>query len=245
VHKALIQRIAAVTGLGWALGALLSLCFITVRAVGRAVAFAYARSWPLLGQPYYDQRFEWLRGPGSWLWAERGVFGSQLARRGGRTLDLCCGDGLYTRHFLAREGTAADGVDRDQRAISAARSRYGSPTVRFFCRDVVSDPFPEAEYDAVTCFESLQYFAPEDAQRLFAKIAAALVARNGRFGGSVPIVRPPARHEPAVRFVFDDAAHVEQLLGRHFGHVRTWCSEWTPGLSYCYFECAMPRATAD
>ena len=182
-----------VTGLRWLVMGALNLLAWLVLGLARLVGWLYAKAYPVLGLSYYDQRFDWMLGPQSWRWAERGIVSYQAGIPGGRMLDLACGEGLYPGEFLSKLGGEVDAVDMDAGMIARARRRYGSASVRFHVADVLRDPFPGDEYDLIACMATFQYFPPEQAHVLLARIAGALTKRGGRFVGSVPVVKSPDR----------------------------------------------------
>lgn len=230
------------------LNVLLSLLFDGLMWVvllkSRILAWLYGRVWPLLGVKYFDQRFIWLYGPQHWEWAERGMFAYMAVTPGGVALDLACGDGFYPGLFLRRIAGAVDAVDLDAKAIALATRRYGGTNMRFAVNNMIADPFPRPDYDLVSCFATFQYLPVPDAERLTAKIAAALRKNDGMFIGSVPLFFPPHKLDPQATHNFRSDAEVQRLFQIHFGRVETWRSTWTGGLVHCYFKCSQPQVSS-
>lgn len=78
--------------------------------------------------------------------------------RGGRVLDVGCGDGL----LLGRLSTAADevvGIDPDPRAVERARQRLGrATTARVVRAGLLDDDVPAlGRFDTVTCVATLHH----------------------------------------------------------------------------------------
>jgi len=229
------------SGLGRILAALLDmLLWITTRWSG-ALSRLYAATWHLLGAGYYDQRFNSIAGPARWRWAERGYFAYLAAKPGSIMLDLCCGDGIYPGVFLRALGGSIDAIDLDPRGIAIATRRYGGPDVRFLVGNVITDPFPRPDYDMVSCFATFQYLTVEDANRLLAKIAKALKARDGIFVGSVPFFDAPKSIDSTAVHNFRGVEEVKHMMATHFERVEIWRSIWEPGLTHCYFKCGKPQ----
>lgn len=204
-----------------ALGASLA----AVTGAGRALASAYERAYPLLGEPAYDQRFNAAGGVERWRWAERGIFARQLVPPGARVLDLCGGDGLYAATFLSDVAVRVDVIDRDGALIERGRRRHARANVTFAQADLAQHRLEPRAYDAIFCFASLQYFSPEDADALIGGAARAL-AEGGVFAGSVPVYAPRMRCDREARVHFRSVSHVRAPLEPHFRDVRAWVSPW-------------------
>ena len=89
-----------------------------------------------------------------------------------RVLDVCCGMGRHAR-ALAALGYAVTGVERDPRAVAAAREHGGGPNyVQADVRDYRPDP---ASADAaVIMSQSFGYFDPDTNRDLLARLGQAL-----------------------------------------------------------------------
>lgn len=89
-----------------------------------------------------------------------------------RILDLCCGMGRHARALAAR-GYEVTGVERDARAVAAARAQAGGPT---YVEADVRDYRPAAgSFDAVVVMsQSFGYFDPAGNAGLLGRWAEAL-----------------------------------------------------------------------
>src|ERR1700757_133891 len=90
-------------------------------SLGRGLARAYAWIWGRLELRWFDHRFDFLQGPRSWYWQERGVLGRQSIAEGGMVLDLCCGDGFYDSVYFGDRAGTLHAVDREPEVIQLAR----------------------------------------------------------------------------------------------------------------------------
>jgi len=83
--------------------------------------------------------------PSPWLlrWAH-------LLPAGGRVLDLACGSGRHLR-WLAGQGFAVTGVDRDAAALAASQDLAAAGRAELLCADLEAGPWPlgERRFDAV------------------------------------------------------------------------------------------------
>ncbi|MDH5245902.1 MAG: class I SAM-dependent methyltransferase [Betaproteobacteria bacterium] len=78
-------------------------------------------------------------------------------------LDIACGAG-YGSALLARHAARVVGADLSQTAIEHARARYASvPNLEFRQADCAALPFPDASFDVVVSFETLEHIAAQEA----------------------------------------------------------------------------------
>lgn len=76
----------------------------------------------------------------------------QVARRGGKLLDIGCAYGAFIRE--AREAFDCTGCDISEHAVETAASRY--PDQHFFPAEISAIP-GDRRYDVVTCFDVLEH----------------------------------------------------------------------------------------
>lgn len=209
-------------------------------ALGKYVGRLYTRRWHLMGYSYYDHRFDHLRGPENWYWMERGVFGSRLIPDGGKVLDLGCGDGTFAALCYSPLAAEVDAIDRDPRAVELARDRYSGSRVRWHVRDIVVDPFPADDYDAVFLFAVLEHLSVRDGTALLGKIGSVL-SPNGQFLGSTPLFNELGGHNVEHDNEFFSEKYLRTFLEPHFRRVDVWISRWPGGRNEAYFKCSMPR----
>lgn len=73
-------------------------------------------------------------------------------------LDIACGTG-YGLPILQTRARSVVGVDLDLEAIKKARSSVGQGKEQFVAADGCGLPFPDATFDAITSFETLEHLA--------------------------------------------------------------------------------------
>lgn len=167
----------------------------------------------------------------------RAVLSAEVVRSGDRVLDIGCGDGFFTKRFLASVAGHVDGLDVEPSAIEAARASNNDTNVEYFILDAVNAPFPHASYDAVVWDGALGHFAPETTRKMLEKIAAALTA-GGVFAGSESLGHEGSDH---LQF-FETTDDLRRLFSPYFKHVEIKTADYAlaGGLvrSEAYWRCA-------
>jgi SAM-dependent methyltransferase len=207
-----------------------------------AVAIYHLKHWtPAAKHTFYDHRFNWYRGPLEWQWLERAVYGNAEIADGANAnvLDLCCGDGIYSRMWADRAGHV-DGVDRNPLALRVARENWAHERVQFHEQDVLLAPFPRPPYQVVMWFAAIEHFACADIHMLLDKIGAALTP-NGVLVGSTPA---GGGSNPEHQCPFPNEEALEEMMYPHFAVVDTWRSRWGPNRVEMYFRCRDWRGPA-
>jgi ubiquinone/menaquinone biosynthesis C-methylase UbiE len=92
---------------------------------------------------------------------------------GRRVLDAACGEG-YGTALLGTKAAEAVGVDIDAGSIRHAQSTYHSATVRFVEGSCTELPFPDASFDVVVSFETIEHLDAADQPPMLAEFARVL-----------------------------------------------------------------------
>lgn len=99
-----------------------------------------------------------------------------FARRfaeGRRVLDAACGEG-YGTALLGTTAAEAVGVDIDPASIRHAQSSYGGGRIRFVEGSCTKLPFPNASFDVVASFETIEHLDAGDQPPMLAEFARVL-----------------------------------------------------------------------
>jgi SAM-dependent methyltransferase len=131
-------------------------------------------------------------------------------------LDAGCGVG-YGSAFLASSARRVVGVDLDPDAIAYARERYARPNVEFRVGDLVDLDLPDAFFDVVCSFETLEHVSDVDA---YLGEMTRVLRPEGVFVVSTPQAEATteAPENPFHRVELS-RADFEALLRRVFGEV--------------------------
>ncbi|KQC37174.1 bifunctional 2-polyprenyl-6-hydroxyphenol methylase/3-demethylubiquinol 3-O-methyltransferase UbiG [Frankia sp. ACN1ag] len=130
----------------------------------------------------------------------------QMPQPARRVLDVGCGAGAFAAR-LARRSEQVDAVDRSAEMIEQAR-RATPRNVHCVLGDVLTDPLPGKDYDAIFSISALHHMPLPEALGV---LAAAL--RPGGVLAVVALPRTDLRHELPVEIV---AAFGHRLLGAVF-----------------------------
>ena len=131
-------------------------------------------------------------------------------------LDVACGEG-YGSSLLAKHAKSVTGVDIDADTVARARSKYRAPGLRFEAGSVSRLPLPDASFDCVVSFETLEHLAEQE--EMLAELRRVL-----RPEGFI-VISTPNKVEYSEKRDFNNEFHVRELyehefrelLGRHFG----------------------------
>ncbi len=128
---------------------------------------------------FYDKH--WGSGPNSYAIRALPILDQLLLAslpKGGRILDLCCGNGQLAAAMLQRD-LQVTGVDGSGELLRYAR--HHAPAAEFVLADARAFTLPTAYHGALSIFDSLNHMMSlEDLTRVFVNVAAVLVP-EGRF----------------------------------------------------------------
>jgi len=138
---------------------------------------------------------------------------------GKAVMDIASGEG-YGAHLMASVAASVTGVDVDPNAVEHSKRSYFSPNLQFVAGSCSAVPLPNASFDVITSFETIEHH--DKHEEMMSEIKRLLKP------GGLLIISSPNRttysDEPGytnpyhVKELYFDEFH--QLLGRHFKHFR-------------------------
>ena len=197
--------------------------------VSRASAFAAHRrlllaQWRLAPAPEWfdhsiDLLYQWSATNNS-LWVERGVFGG-LALKGGRLLELSCGDGFNAKHFYAHRSKEVIACDFDPSAIHTANKKNFSPNVTFVLADIRTQ-MPTGIFENIVWDAAIEHFHPNEIDLIMSNIKRRLT-NDGILSGHTIVERTDGvkqlhQHE----YEFKDMEDLKRFLTPHFKNVKVF-----------------------
>ena len=197
-----------------------SLLLLCQRAGSAVAGLVFLRDWRMQvhGWPQFFKHqinlSRWRFEPQRWAFIARGVYAREKMFRGCRVLDLCCGDGTYSRLFFSDIAAGIDAVDNDAHALSYARRFNAAPNVVYYKIDIVAQALPASGYDFVIWNAAICYFDVAQIGIILDKIVQA-----GAAGMTLVGMLPKANGYRDHKTEFADTEAVHQLLAARFGQV--------------------------
>ena len=194
---------------------------LLLRLLGGYYESVFRREWTFGGHPphFENHRIDAFRfGFGSGGFAPeyffRGFFSAEVLRPGDHALDIGCGDGFFTKRFLAARAQQVDGIDIEPTAVAEAARCNSADNVRYLLVNAVTQPFPSSQYDAVLWDGALAHFSADGTRDMLSKIRTAL-SSGGVFSGSESLGHEGDDHLQ----VFEDIEAVARLFRPFWKHV--------------------------
>jgi SAM-dependent methyltransferase len=140
---------------------------------------------------------------------------------GKRVLDVACGEG-YGSRILSNAAASVVGVDISAEAVVHARSRYANNTLEFVEASAASLPFPDASFDVVVSFETIEHH--DQHKEMLSEIRRVL-----RPGGLL-VLSSPNKQYYSVEPGYSNPYHVKELFreellalaGRYFTSIQIY-----------------------
>jgi SAM-dependent methyltransferase len=210
-----------------------------------SIASAWSRSahsrlmavqWALPPQPenfdhHIDLFYWWLktRNP---QWVERGVY-SALCLKGGKVLELCCGDGFNARNFYSLNSESVIGCDFDPIILKTARRKNRAPNVSLVEADIRTD-MPDGIFDNIVWDAAIEHFTPKEIDAIMKNIKRRLRPDGIVSGHTVVEKGEGQKHLSHHEYEFKDKEDLRRFFTPHFKNVLVFETVY-PGRRNLYF----------
>jgi len=181
----------------------------------------FIRDWQLEanGRPQFFKHTinlaRWPFEPSRWAFVARGVYSRETMFRGCKVLDLCCGDGSYSKLFYSDIASHIDAVDNDSVAIKYARKYHSNSKIIFHKIDIVNQVLPSTGYDIVVWNAAICYFELHEIKRIILKII-----KSGKPSMQLVGMLPKANGWVDHKTEFSETEIIRQLFSKYFKDVK-------------------------
>jgi len=215
--------------LGFAKPLLEALFSLEARVAEAWVSGAHHRlfltQWGIFPVPeFFDHKIGlyWMwRAKRSPHWAERGVFSLLALQRGGKALELCCGDGLNAHFFYSIRVGSMLSVDFDPKAIAHARRHFRAENVTYQLADIRTQ-MPEGVFDNIVWDAAIEHFTEQEIADIMGNIKKRLTA-NGILSGFTIVERADGKKMlPHHEYEFKSKDDLARFFRPHFRNVKVF-----------------------
>lgn len=184
----------------------------------------FLAEWGVDNPEYFDHELDLY-----WLWPasrnslpmERGVWSSFALKPGGNTLDLCCGDGFYSKMFYSLRSQAVVGIDFDPEAIRWAKRNHSAPNIQYILGDIRKD-IPAGPFDTIVWDAAVEHFTEDEIKALMSRIKAVLAPQGILTGYTIVEPEHGGKHLHQHEYEFHDKADLARFLKPHFENVQVF-----------------------
>jgi len=166
---------------------------------------------------HIDLYYQWLESKKPW-WLERGVFGSLVIKRGGKLLELACGDGFNTRNFYSGIAGSIIACDFDKNAILTAKRKNCSSNITFVLKDIRNN-MPHGSFDNIVWDAAIEHFTQDEIKAIMKNIKHRLNKRNGILSGYTIVEKAEGKSLEQHEYEFKDMADLKRFFSPHFKNV--------------------------
>lgn len=192
--------------------------------------------WGVDNPEYFDHEIDlnyyWPATRNS-LPMERGVWSSFALKEGGSTLDLCCGDGFYSKMFYSLRSSTVTALDFDPEAIRWAKRNHKAPNVTYILGDIRSD-IPDGPFDNIIWDAAVEHFTPKEIAALVARIKMVLSPGGIVSGYTIVEADHGEKHLHQHEYEFHDKEDLARFFAPHFKNVEVFQTVY-PSRTNLYF----------
>jgi ubiquinone/menaquinone biosynthesis C-methylase UbiE len=179
-------------------------------------------TWGISGNPEFfdhhiDLFYSWQKSKNS-LWVERGVFGNLAIKRGGKTLELACGDGFNSRNFYSYISDSVLSVDFDKNAIKTAKRKNKTENVKYILADIRTN-MPEGSFDNIVWDAAIEHFTENEIDHIMQNIKRRLQEKNGILSGYTIVERTGGKSLSQHEYEFKNMADLRRFFVPYFKNI--------------------------
>lgn len=178
-------------------------------------------TWGIPDNPeFFDHQidlfFLWQKTRAS-FWLERGIFSNLALKRGGRMLELACGDGFNARNFYSERCESIIACDFDKKALSIANRKNKAPNITFVLADIRKN-MPNGSYDNIVWDTAMEHFTPNEINSIMLDIKKRLIP-DGILSGSTIVEQKTGKSLEQHEYEFKDMSDLRRFLTPFFKNV--------------------------
>jgi len=175
---------------------------------------------------FTDMYFLWQeqRQP---FFVERGLHTALALPEEANVLELCCGDGFYTRYFYSRRARHITALDYDADVIEYARRYNGTENTDYQTADI-RQGLPEGPFDIVIWNGAIEHFTPAEIEMIMDAVKARLRPGGILTGWTIAEVAEVGKQLSHHEYEFKDKEDLARFFTPHFDNVKVWEDIWPP-----------------
>jgi len=179
-------------------------------------------TWNITANPEFfdhhiDLFYQWQKNKNS-MWLERGVFGNLAVKRGGKILELACGDGFNSRNFYSYLAESVLAVDFDKTAIRTAKKKNSTKNVEFKLADIRYD-MPNGSFDNIVWDAAIEHFTEEEICKIMPELKSRLIEKMGILSGYTIVERKEGKSLSQHEYEFKSMDDLKCFLTPYFKNV--------------------------
>lgn len=149
---------------------------------------------------------------------ERGCYNLLAIKKGGKLLELCCGDGFISHYFYSHKVAQMVAVDFDPSAIKHASAHHAGPNISFQLADI-REALPEGEFDNVVWDAAIAHFTPEETNAILGNIRSRLKPEGILSGSTIVKKEDGQKSLHQHEYEFQSQEDLVRVLAPHFKNV--------------------------
>jgi SAM-dependent methyltransferase len=163
-----------------------------------------------------DLFYQWrhARNP---QWVERGVFNA-LCLKGGKVLELCCGDGFNARNFYSLISQSVVACDFDPHPLRIATTKNRHENITFVQADIRTE-MPAGTYDNVIWDAAIEHFTPREIDAIIRNIKSRLTEMGILSGHTIVEKSDGQKQLSHHEYEFKDKEDLQRFFTPHFKNI--------------------------